>query len=268
MFKTLDVLTKRYLQITTAIMLFVVVEQFLHIPHSIWIVITGATIYAGFNPGTVLKRSYLRFTGTVTGVCAMALMWHVIHWDYRTAVIFAVLICWAMVFFIALPYNVYMIVVTLSSDIAVEWSNSGHFTLQFYVVDRLMCTLIVYAICLVMEHLWFGRSSFTDLNYARIKEELHNEMKSTVQLVDSQHLSKAKLLRFVRSTRRKMDLITVLVNDAQFERNTQIRNDDFPARMVLLFRQVVSVWYVQKRDPENPVLPELRRKAHKSFDSI
>lgn len=267
MFKPLDVFTRRYLQITTAFMLFVFIEQYFHIPHAVWIVITGATIYAGFNPGTVLKRAYWRFSGTLTGVCAVAIMWYIIHWDYRTAIVFAVLICFAMVFFLGIPYNYYMIIATLSSDIAVEWGNSGHFSLQYYVVDRVICTLIVFAICLVMEHLWFGRSNFTLLLYQQTKRQLHSEMREVSQRIDHMHLSKANLLRFVISTRRKMEQITILTNDAIYERDETIRDDPFSRQMVVLFRQVVSLWYVKKHDSNNlKLIAGLEEKIHGSFN--
>lgn len=269
MFNSIDIFTRRYLQITTAFMIFVFIEQYFHIPHAVWIVITGSIIYAGFNPGTVLKRAYWRFSGTLTGVCAVAIMWYIIHLDYRTAIIFAALIAFAMVFFLALPYNYYMIIATLSSDIAVEWGNSGHFSLQYYVVDRVVCTLIVFAICLVMEHLWFGRSNFTSLLYRKTKTELYNEMEMCSRNVDHIHLSKANLLRFVISTRRKMEQITILSNDAIYERNDEIRNDLFPGKMVVLFRQVVSLWYVKKHDGNNSrLVAELEQKIHDSFNQL
>lgn len=268
MFKNIDVLTKRYLQITMTYMLFEFVVQFFHVPHPVWIMVTGATIYVGFNPGTVLKRAYLRFGGTITGICAMAIMWHFIHLDYRLAVIFAVLIGFGMVFFMALPYNLFVILGTLNSDIAVEWSNTNNFSLQFYVIDRFVCTLIAFAICLVLEHIWFGRASFTDLNFARVKKNLHEEMQHTALQIDNLNLTKASLFRFMRSTRVKMNQLNTLVNDAKFERATEIATDPFPKKMLLLFREVVCVWYIQKRDPDNHKLVELRKKAHQSLSNL
>jgi hypothetical protein len=268
MFKNVDIYTKRYIQITFAYMLFVALEEGSNFPHSTWITITGCMIYIGFNPGTVLKRSYLRLPGTLVGVCAMALMWYVIHLDYRMAIFFMAFIAWAMVYFFSLPYNYYVIVTTMFSDIGIEWSNTSTFSLQYYIVDRVMCTLLVFGICIVLEYFWFGRDNFTELSYFNIRKQLLNEIRNTERSIDQEQLSRAKLFRLVGTTRKKWLQMRIFLNDAKYEKDRRILADDFPHKISCYFRSVVNIWHIQHNYPQSGKLARLRTQAHHDAESI
>ncbi len=266
MFKKVDIYTQRYMQITLAYMLFVTIDEGFNLPHSSWIVITGCMIYVGFNPGTVLKRAYLRLPGTIIGICAMSLMWYVIHFDYRLAIFFMVGIAWAMVYCFGMRYNYYVIVTTLFSDIGIEWSNSAAFSLQYYIIDRSMCTIIVFAICILLEYFWFGRNDFTTLNYHTKKKLLIDEIAVAERDIEQRHISSAELFRLIGSTRRGWNQLRPLLNDAGYEKNRRILSDKFPERVSHLFRSIVYIWYLQKNDPQNPQLPLLRLQARQLFN--
>lgn len=268
MFKNLDIYTRRYLQIALAYMLFVVIEQGFNLPHSSWIVIIGSMIYIGFNPGTVLKRAYLRLPGTFLGICAMSLMWYVIHFDYRMAIFFMVFIAWAMVYCFGMRYYYYQIIATLFSDIGIEWSNSSTFSLQYYIVDRTMYTLIVFGICIILEYFWFGRSNFSTLNYYNKRQLLLEQMSRAEQQIDNKHLTKLELFRLIGSTRSGWNQIRALLNDAKYEKNQEILTDTFPAQASDLYRKIVYIWHLQKDNPADVRLPHLRATAKLAFSEL
>lgn len=264
MFKNIDLFTKRYLQITMVFMLFSFIQQFFHIPHDSWIIITSAMIYSGFNPGTVLKRAYMRFSGTILGVAAITIAWYFMHFDYRLAFIFLVLICWAIVFFMGLPYNRYMIVVTLFSDILIQWDNSNKFNIQFYVVDRIVCTAIVFAICLVIEYLWFGKSNMTTLNFINLRDSLKDDMRSLYKITQERNLSSGNIFKGIKKVNLKIDRLELLISDAKYEQVFHEFTEDekkFGRDIVLLFRRIVSVHYLQMHDPLNPEIISLKEKV-------
>lgn len=268
MFKSLDIYTRRYLQIALAYMLFVFIEEGFNLPHSSWIVIIGSMIYIGFNPGTVLKRSYLRLPGTFLGICAMSLMWYVIHLDYRTAIFFMVFIAWAMAYCFGMRYNYYLIITTLFSDIGIEWSNTTTFSLQYYIVDRTIYTLMVFAICIILEHFWFGRSNFTTLNYYNRRQRLLEQMSNAEQQIDNRHLTKLELFRLIGSTRSGWNQIKALLNDAKYEKNQEILADKFPQQASDLYRKIVYIWHLQKDNPTDARLPQLRADAKLAFSEL
>ena len=255
MFKNLDIYTQRYLQISVAYMLFVAIEQGFNLPHASWIVITGCMIYVGFNPGTVLKRSYLRLPGTFIGICAMSIMFYIIHFDYRTAILFMVFIAWAMVYCFAMRYNYYIIVTTLFSDIGIEWSNSSSFAMQYYIVDRTIYTILVFAICILLEHFWFGNSNFTVINYSRRKKNLLKEALSIAANAESNRFTASGVFRLIGSTRASWNQLKPLLNDAIYERNKEILTDDLQYKISKVFRGVVCLWYLHSQS-NGKQLPE------------
>jgi len=68
-----------------------------------------------------------------------------------------------MMIFMLLPYNRFMIIGTIFSDILLEWTNTATFSLEYYVIDRLICVFIVFAICISIEQIWFGKSNLSYL---------------------------------------------------------------------------------------------------------
>ena len=50
MSKNIDLLNKRFMQITIAFMVLIAIDQFFHVPHSGWFIMTGTLIYSGADP--------------------------------------------------------------------------------------------------------------------------------------------------------------------------------------------------------------------------
>lgn len=266
--KTLDLFTRRYTQITMAFMLFVFVQNFFRIPHSIWIIISGTMIYSGFQPGTVIKRAYLRFTGTFIGVAAVGLMWHLLYLDYRLALPCFLAIIWGCVFFVLLPYNQFIIIVTLLSDILIELPNTEHFYLQYYIFDRLVCTAIAFAMCIGIEYVWFGRSNMMYLHYLDSQSKTKKMLQELYQMTQSHTLNVSKILKKINLVNTQLDALTLIVEDGKYEskrryRQFQLNANDkkFNIEVIQLFRKIVSIYYLLRHEPTNPQLPLLAQQV-------
>lgn len=270
--KTVNVYTKRYGQITMTFMLFSFIEQFFFIEHAAWIVITGAVIYAGFNPGTVLKRAYHRLSGTVLGIVAVAIAWHIMHADHRLATLFYVLILTSAIFLCALPYNRLAILLTLLSDIVMQWGDPSDFYLEYYIPDRLICTLIVFGICIVIEYLWFGRSNLTYLNYTNVCENLKNDIRALNQALQNDTLSPGKVLKKITAISLKMDTLNLLLSDLVYEKSHDSaftrEEKQIAFSIIQTFRAVTSVYYLKKHDKNNPRLPFLNQQLQQSIGEL
>lgn len=260
----LDLFTKRYLQITMAFMLFVFVQYFFNIPHSIWIIITGAMVYSGFHAGTVIKRAYLRLTGTIIGIAAVGIVWHFLHLDFRLAIPYFIFIIWASIFFQLLPYNHFIIIVTLLSDIIVELPNTANFNLQYYLQDRLACTIIAFALCVGIEYLWFGRSNLMYLHYLEAQSKANQMLHELYQMTKDNTLNNSKILKKINTVNAQIDKISTIVDDAKYEKkrgyhqfNLSPSDKQINIQMIQSFRKIVSIHYLQCHEPMSPKLPLL-----------
>ena len=131
MFKNIDLFNKRSTQITITFMLFAALDSFFQFPHGSWFIITGAMIYIGFHPWLVYRRAYMRLTGTLVGVAAVVIIWTIIHFNFRFAIIILLIAVWSLAFFVELPYNRFMIPITVFIDLTIQWTNTNQFFLEY-----------------------------------------------------------------------------------------------------------------------------------------
>lgn len=267
--RQLNVFTKRYLQITTAFMVFAAIEQYGHIPHSVWIILISSLVYSGFNPSVVLKRSYLRFFGTITGVAAVFILWHFIHFDYRLEIILVLLIFWAFIFFKNIPYNQYMIVSTLFSDLLIEWTNSASFSIEFYVIDRVICTAIIFGLCILMEYAWFGSSNMTTLQYHHSCCLLRRNLHEFYLLADSNRVTKARMFKAITSVNQQIASLCLLIDSLVYEHNKvpllSKNAETVTATIVHIFRKIVCLYYLRVQNEYDPKIELIRAEIEQAL---
>ncbi len=273
MFKNIDLFTRRYWQITIALMFFVFIQRYFHIPHDEWIIITSGMIYIGFDPGIVLKRAYLRFYGTIAGVAAVSISWYFIHLDYRLATIFLVLLAPFATFIAKLPYNYYVIVITIFSDTLIQIFNPIDFHPEFYAFDRILCTLIVFAICIFIEYVWFGRSDMTLLNYNSLCNSLKLDVKEFYRLTYQNKVCRGKIFKMIKQINFKIDRLNTLVEETKNEGNHRYKFTQeekiFGHNIIQAFRKSVSIYYLQfEHNQQNLILQQLRTDAERLINSL
>lgn len=221
MLKSLDLYTQRYIQIVIVVIIAQSIYQFSHLPHSVWILITITAIYSSFDAHDVIKKASLRIYGTILGVAVVAILWHLIHWDFRLLIIITTLLIGAMVFFSQIPYQYFVIFSTAFSDITKEWSNTSSFNLMYYINDRLICTFIGFALCISIEYFWFGRQNLTYLNALRTKNMI---LKNMTQLfnVAKTGTKNNKIFQLTNVLLKDILKLNNLVADLKFEKCSQI----------------------------------------------
>ncbi|RTL10896.1 MAG: FUSC family protein [Neisseriaceae bacterium] len=223
MFKSLDIYTQRYIQIVIIVVIAQSIYQYSHIPHSIWILITITSVYSGFHSTDVIKRANSRLYGTILGIAMVAILWHLIHWDFRLLIILTTLLVAAMVFFSQIPYQYFVIFSTSFSDITKEWSNASNFNLMYYINDRLICTLIGFALCISIEYFWFGRQNLTYLNALQIKNNILKNMERLFNIAKTGTKSN-KIFQLTNTLLKDILKLNNLITDLKSEKNAQVES--------------------------------------------
>ncbi len=222
MFKNLDLYTQRYIQIVIIIVIAQSIYQFSHLPHSTWVLITIVSIYSGFHTTDVIKRAYLRLYGTIVGIALVAIIWHLVHSDFRLLLIFTTLLVPAMVFYSALPYQHYVILATAFSDITTEWSNSANFNLIYYINDRMICTLCGFALCISIEYFCFGRQNLTYLNALQTKNAILKNLHQLFKLTQVGARSNT-VFKLTNTLLKDIAKLNNLIADLKSEATTQLK---------------------------------------------
>jgi hypothetical protein len=129
----------------------------------------------------------------------------------------------AMVFFNPIPYRYFVIFSTSFSDITKEWSNASNFNLTYYVNDRLICTLIAFALCISVEYFWFGRQNLTYLNALQTKNTVLKNMEQLFHLAKSGAKSN-KLYKLTNTLLKDILKLNNLITDLKSEKNAQVEH--------------------------------------------
>lgn len=223
MFKSLDLYTKRYIQIVIVVIIAHSIYLFSHIPHSVWVLVTITSVYSGFHAKDVIRRANSRVYGTIVGVALVAIIWHLIHWDFRLLIIITTLLVGAMVFFSQIPYQYVVIISTAFSDITTEWSNSSSFNLMYYINDRLICTLGAFALCIGIEYFWFGRQNLTYLNALQTKNDILNKMQRLFEIART-GTRENQIFKLTNALLKDIAKLNNLLNDLQSEKDASIQH--------------------------------------------
>lgn len=246
MFKSLDIYTQRYIQIVIVVVIAQLIYQFSHLPHSVWVLITITSIYSGFHPKDVIKRANNRIYGTIIGVALVAIIWHLVHWDFRLLIILTTLVVPMMVFCSGIPYQYFVILSTSFSDITKEWSNASNFNLMFYINDRLICTFIGFALCLSIEYFWFGRQNLTYLNALQTKNNILKNLEQLFNLAKIGSHSN-RIFKLTNTLLTDFQKLNHLVIDLQAERNSHLEHleiDSIYRQMQHAFDNIISLNYI------------------------
>ena len=256
----INLYTSRVMQITFIFMFLACLDQYGHFPHSAWIIVTGTMIYAGFDPGTVLKRAYLRVYGTIIGIAAVVIIWHAIHFDYRLYIFFLVLIMWAIVFSQSFSYQYFVVFATIFADLSVEAANSNVFQLRYYITDRFVSTVIAFSVCILVEQLWFGKQNFSVLNCQHLLKKIQLNLDGFYKMTQNKNVTRSKLFKEILLINQSISHLKTLIADHQFETtNTTFyqNTSSLVNQIVYDFRQIICLIYLETNDPHNPAIPSI-----------
>ena len=270
MFKSLDIYTQRYIQIVIIVVIAQSIYQFSHIPHSIWILITITSVYSGFHSTDVIKRANSRLYGTILGIAMVAILWHLIHWDFRLLIILTTLLVAAMVFFSQIPYQYFVIFSTSFSDITKEWSNASNFNLMYYINDRLICTIIGFALCISIEYFWFGRQNLTYLNALQIKNNILKNMERLFSTAKTGTKSN-KIFQLTNMLLKDILKLNNLIADLKSEKNAQVEHLEVQSLNIAIQQvadKIISLNYLTSSKTNLSTVQNLTLEIEKELSQI
>lgn len=270
MFKNIDIFDVRATQVTVAFMVIASIERFFHIPHGIWFITTSSMVYSALHPGLVFKSVFLRLIGVLLGVAAILPIWAVIHINFRFAIIILFFTMWALVFFIALPFNRYMMTIVMFSDLIFEWTNPSNFFLQYYVIDRSVCIILIFAVCLVLEYLFFGSENMTQLYYQHLCQKIRKDLLKFYHHADTKQLQRANIFKHTSRLVEQLKQLETLINDYTFEHGHAkaftIKAEKVSSVLVQEFRKIVCFFYVKNKGGDPTRLNALRSDIEASLN--
>lgn len=215
--ETFSYLELRCIQISTVFCFTIFVQEWLRYPRAGWTGFAVMMIYAGFDNGTTIRRTYHRFLGVLLGLFTGYLLWFIGHIDYRTLIIIIPIIVFFAFFLVGREYSV-PTVFTVSASVI----GSGYFSTEttlpvaYFIIDYTVCTLIAFAIILSFEYFWFRHYGLMQRFVRNTQAEVINDLYRLVRLLNQ---GKIRRTEWFRSC--------IKLTDSLFEVNKLIRNSQF-----------------------------------------
>ncbi len=115
-------------------------------------------IYAGFDNGTTLQRTYYRYLGTVYGIFLGFFFWYIGHIDYRLILLVCPITIYLAYFFSSHAYHIPTVFTVCTALLGMGYYGTYlHEDIKYLLVDFFMCSLIAFVMILFFEYFIFRR---------------------------------------------------------------------------------------------------------------
>lgn len=249
MFKNMNKYTQRSLYVTIIFIIFVVIDRLFHVPSSSWIVFLGCAVYAGFDTGTVLMRNQLLLCGTILGLVCALLLARFVYWGYELTSVALVISLIAVLFFTAIPYYRVVILITILSDLLMQRMDSTMINIKYYAIDRFMCLMIVFCICIVLEYFWFGRSNSTYSQYLDSRNALKQDLLDFSMLLQKNKFTKSEMYKKIQLFTVKFNRLEMLMKSLGYEKKSPCvlseKDQVVFHRLLDAFRIMTGLYYMK-----------------------
>ncbi|MDP1615025.1 MAG: FUSC family protein, partial [Methylococcales bacterium] len=149
-------------------------------------------IYAGFDNGTTLSRAYHRFLGVLLGLASGFVLWFIGHLDFRLLIFLIPLTVFFAYFFAGEVYSVPTIFTVNTSLIGTGYfAKNDAFSVQYFLIDYCICTLIAFAWIVLFEYFWFRRFHLMERFIHDTQHEILIRLEHLVELLQQDTLRRS-----------------------------------------------------------------------------
>ena len=193
--KVMSYKTTRALQICIVFAATLIVQVFFGYAKAAWTGFAVMMIYAGFDAGAAMQRTFHRFWGALFGLLLSYVLWFIGHVDYRLLVIIIPFVVFMAYFTLGKLYAVPTVfTVTLTALGTDYYSNNTYFVAWFFS-DYFICTVIALIICVVFEFFGFKKSNLTRKFFVDLQQEIVLGLSDLLKIVTHSSLNRSLFLK-------------------------------------------------------------------------
>jgi hypothetical protein len=195
MLEAIDYRATRALQICIVFVFTLIIQKMLNFSHAGWIGFAVMMIYAGFDSGASLHRTFHRFWGAMLGLFLSYILFFFIRIDDD-------------LIFIIVPVTVFMAYFSLSKyyvsptifTVALTALGSDYYQSNLYAVDQFFfdyakATIIALSICVFFEYFVFKKNNLTHKFYFDLQKEVVSELSLLLKVVKIRPIRRSQYLK-------------------------------------------------------------------------
>ncbi len=173
----------RFLQLSLIYATGLIFYIFTHIPHNWWVLLTVLMIMGAVHPGHIIVKSIHRGRGTFIGILLSILLVYLFHFNYRLVSIVLMLSIILMNVPNQKHYDLSVTAMTVLVFLNDAFSNSSSLLEgpMELAINRMLCTIIGIAICIIADYLIFNNFRYSEKMYRMLQEELLTVMDNKIK---------------------------------------------------------------------------------------
>ena len=204
MLQNLNFRTIRAIHICIVYTFTLAVQEMFNYPRAAWTGFAVMMIYAGFDSGATLRRTFHRFWGMALGLLLSFVLWFLGHIDYRILLFIIPIGVFFAHYTLGKLYMFPTIFTVTLTALGSDYYPNDTFFPSWFFSDYFICTVIALIICVVFEYFIFRGRNLTNKFYYELQQEITNSMNCILALTLEASLNRSKLLKMTAHLNSKM----------------------------------------------------------------
>ena len=151
MFKIIDYRKTRALQICLVFATALAIQRLLGYSHAGWIGFAVMMIYAGFDRGASLQRTYHRFWGAILGLLLSYILWLMGQVDFRLILVIVPVLVFMAYFSLGKLYAFPTIFTVTLTALGTDYYGGSDYAVPNFFFDYLLSTVVAFLLCFMYE---------------------------------------------------------------------------------------------------------------------
>ncbi len=193
--KDLDFRTTRALQIGVVFFCTLVIQWMLNFKHSAWIGFSVMMIYAGFDTGTSIHRTFHRFLGMSLGLILSWLLWGLGMLNYRILFLVIPMIIFFSFFSLGKLYAIPTIFTVTLTALGTDYFSPLDYQVRNFFFDYFWSTCVAFGICIVFETIVFRKKNLTHLFYLEAQQQIIIDLEKLFVIIKTKPLRERAYLK-------------------------------------------------------------------------
>lgn len=270
MLKNINYRTTRAMQICIVLATTLAVQDFFSFAKSAWTGFAVMMIYAGFDAGSTLHRTFHRFWGALFGLLLSYILWFIGHIDYRLLFMIIPIVVFMAYFSLGKLYAIPTIFTVTLTALGADFYNNDTYFVAWFFSDYFICTGIALIICVSFEYFIFKQNNLTHKFYTDLQKEIVVDLQDLFSIVTAGHLSQSKYIKATVKFNQKVlefnNFITTSKHDYKVQENYLPELELFNHDMKEAYHSIRKLFLL---DPNKfPIIVEETTMLIKKLDSL
>ena len=195
MLTNVDYKTARAFQISSLFVSTLIIQYLLNFSKAGWIGFAIMMIYAGFDPGTSLHRTFHRFWGAMLGLLLSYILFSFIRLHDELIFIVVPIIVFFAFFSLGKNYFTPTIFTVSITGLGSEYYSTNAYSMEQFFFDYGKATVIAVCISVTFEYFFFSKHNLNDDFYHHLQQTLEEELNKLFIIATTQPIQHSRYLK-------------------------------------------------------------------------